>query len=114
MANNPIIWFEIYVQDLVKAKAFYESVLKISLTKMDSPVPDLEMMGFPSETGAAGASGALCKMKGVPSGGNSTIVYFATEDCAVESARIVPAGGKVKDQKMSIGPYGFIVLAYDP
>lgn len=45
--------------------------------------------------------------------GLGTIVYFHCEDCAVEAARIAPAGGTVKDQKMSIGQYGFIVLAYD-
>src|SRR5687767_3432151 len=114
MASNPIVWFEIYVQDMAKAKAFYESVLKVSLTRMDSPVPDLEMAGFPGDMNTPGASGALCRMKGVSSGGNSTVVYFACEDCAVEGARIIPAGGKIKDQKTPIGPYGFIVLAYDP
>jgi predicted enzyme related to lactoylglutathione lyase len=34
-------------------------------------------------------------MQGMPSGGNSVIVYFACEDCAVEAQRVVPAGGKI-------------------
>ena len=41
MADNPIVWFEIYAQNLARAQAFYETVLNITLSKMDSPVPDL-------------------------------------------------------------------------
>jgi hypothetical protein len=50
---------------------------------------------------------------GVPSGGNSTLVYFACEDCAVEGARVAAAGGTIHREKLSIGEYGFIVLAVD-
>ena len=49
----------------------------------------------------------------IPSGGNSTLVYFGCEDCAVEAARVVPAGGKIFREKASIGQYGFIALAID-
>jgi predicted enzyme related to lactoylglutathione lyase len=52
-------------------------------------------------------------MQGVRSGGNSTLVYFACDDCSVEAGRIDGAGGKVQREKMSIGEYGFIVLALD-
>jgi predicted enzyme related to lactoylglutathione lyase len=52
-------------------------------------------------------------MPGFPSGGNSTIVYFSTDDCAVEGARAVRAGGRLMKEKFSIGQYGFIVLAFD-
>jgi len=31
-AKNPFTWVEIYVEDMKRAKAFYESVLKVSLT----------------------------------------------------------------------------------
>src|SRR5262245_12024937 len=96
-----------------KAKAFYEAVLNVKLTELKSPVPELEMWQFPSEMTASGASGALAKREGVNPGGNSTLVYFRCEDCAVEAARVVPAGGRIKDQKTSIGQYGFIALAYD-
>ena len=55
-----------------------------------------------------GASGALVKMEGFPAGGNSILVYFACEDCAVEESRVVDAKGKIQQTKMSIGEYGFI------
>jgi predicted enzyme related to lactoylglutathione lyase len=66
MADNPVRWFEIYVQ-----------------------------------------------VAGVPSGGNSTLVYFACDDCAIEAARVPKAGGKLQREKMSIGEYGFVALAFD-
>jgi predicted enzyme related to lactoylglutathione lyase len=31
MQGNPVVWFEIYVRDLERSKAFYESVLSIHL-----------------------------------------------------------------------------------
>ena len=37
MISNPVVWFEIYVQDMEQAKAFYEAVLAIKLEKMTAP-----------------------------------------------------------------------------
>ena len=111
MVNNPVGWFEIYVQDMPRAKAFYEKVFQIKLEELKAP--DIEMWSFPMQMDKSGASGALVHMKGVPSGGNSTLVYFSCEDCAVEAARVTQAGGKIQNPKMSIGEYGFIALALD-
>jgi predicted enzyme related to lactoylglutathione lyase len=60
-----------------------------------------------------GAAGALCKMQGAPSGGG-TIVYFTSQDCAIEAGRVAGSGGTLMKPKFSIGPYGFIALAVDP
>lgn len=111
MANNPVIWFEIYVQDIPRAKAFYESVFQIKLERLNSP--EFEVWGFPMEMNGTGASGALVKIKGVASGGNSTLVYFSCKDCAVEAERVTRHGGSLDRKKMSIGQYGFIALAVD-
>lgn len=111
MTNNPVNWFEIYVQDMARAKRFYESVFKTKLEKLDSP--EIEMWGFPMDVDRFGAGGSLVKMEGMPSGGNSTIVYFICADCAVEAGRVVAAGGRIFKQKMSIGQYGHIALAFD-
>ena len=113
MRENPVVWFEIHVQDLERAKRFYETVLATKLTKLDSPDPTLEMWAFPMSMEKGGASGALVKMKGVPSGG-STLVYFACDNCAVEAGRVEKAGGKLDKAKFSIGQYGHIALAVDP
>jgi predicted enzyme related to lactoylglutathione lyase len=111
MGGNPVRWFEIYVQDMARARAFYEAVLGVQLSRLEGP--DMEMWSFPEQMEQYGATGALVKMPGFPSGGNSVLVYFASEDCAVEAARVAAAGGSLQKEKFSIGQYGFIALATD-
>jgi predicted enzyme related to lactoylglutathione lyase len=111
MNVNPIIWCEIYVQDMARAKAFYEAVFQFTLERLNNPA--LEMWSFAMAMDKVGAGGALVKMDGVASGGNSTIVYFSCEDCAVEAARVVAHGGRVERAKFPIGEYGFIALVED-
>lgn len=115
---NPVGWFEIYVQDIDKAQKFYESVLGGTLSDLGDPTDDgLNMKMFSGDENAMekpGSNGAIVQMTDCPSGGNSTIVYFACEDCSVEEARVEPAGGGIFKTKFSIGPYGFIALCTDP
>lgn len=111
MQNNAVGWFEIYVQDMERAKKFYQGVFQVTLEKL--PVSNMEMFAFPMLRDRSGASGALVKMDGVPSGGNSILIYFSCADCAVEAAHVATAGGRIYREKMSIGQYGYIVLAHD-
>ena len=111
MKTNPVGWFEIYVQDMERAKTFYESVLQVRLESLNSPA--VQMWAFPGDMQRRGAGGSLVQMDGVASGGNSILVYFSCEDCAVEEGRVEAAGGRVHRQKMSIGEYGFISLVVD-
>lgn len=116
MKRNPVVWFEIYVQDMPRAKAFYEAVFQDSLEALKNPdpvsFPDMEMWAFPMSMEDSGAAGALVKMAGCPSGG-STLVYFSCEDCAVEAERAAAHGGKIFKGKMSIGEHGFIAMVVD-
>ena len=109
--KNPVGWFEIYVQDMERAKKFYEAVFGVALSRLENP--GLEMWAFPMSPDGYGASGALVRMPGFPSGANSVLAYFSCADCAVEEARVVQAGGKIQKSKMSIGPYGHIALVVD-
>ena len=111
MAKNPVVWFEIYVDDMKRAKKFYQDVLKVELQRLEGP--DVEMWAFPMEQEGTGAAGSLVKMEGFKAGNNSVLVYFTSDDCSIEEARVVPAGGKIQKPKFSIGPYGFITLAVD-
>jgi predicted enzyme related to lactoylglutathione lyase len=61
------------------------------------------MWVFPGKPNNAGATGALVKMENGPSGIGGVIIYFACEDCAVESTRVVKNGGKIMKDKFSIG-----------
>lgn len=115
---NPVGWFEIYVQDIEKAQKFYETVLGTKMADLPNPTDDgLKMKMFSGDEKAmekSGSNGALAQMEGMPSGGNSTLVYFICEDCSIEESRVKGAGGDVFKTKFSIGPYGFISLCTDP
>jgi uncharacterized protein len=112
--SNPVGWFEIYVEDMKRARAFYEAVLATELNNLQGPVGiELEMWAFPMDQNKVGASGALVKMTGMHVGANSTIVYFSCDDCAVEESRVKNAGGRVQRPKTPIGAYGHIALALD-
>ncbi len=111
MKANPVGWFEIYVQDMNRAKAFYETVFDGKLERI--PGTEHEMWSFPMDRTASGCTGALIRLEGCQSGGGGTLIYFSCEDCAVEEARAVSAGGRVFKSKFSIGDYGFIALVTD-
>jgi predicted enzyme related to lactoylglutathione lyase len=117
MNTNVICWFEIYVDDLNRAKKFYAEVLGTQFHDMDSPdgSEDFKMSCFSSPENQ-GVSGALVQMKEARTNNpanTSTIVYFPCEDCSVEESRVEKAGGKVNCPKMSIGEHGFISLCID-
>ena len=114
-ASNPVVWFEIYVDDMARARAFYEAVLGVTLEPLPAPggMDGFEMLAFPAQMDNAGAGGTLCRMEGVSPGGGGTVVYFACADCAVEAGRVEAAGGRLQQAKMSIGDYGAIALAFD-
>jgi hypothetical protein len=114
MVHNPVGWFEIYVEEMVRAVNFYASVLDVTLEKLNDPNDSgIEMMAFPADMNKYGTSGALVKMEGFSAGHNSTLVYFSCEDCAVEESKVEIAGGKIQKSKMPIGEYGFISLVVD-
>ena len=115
--SNAVCWFEIYVQDMARARAFYEAVFGVTLSRLEGNGAedggDMAMLAFPGQQGNYGAPGALVRMPGCPSGGNSVIVYFSCADCAVQAARAAKAGGRVQKEKFSIGRYGFVALVTD-
>ena len=116
MKPNPVVWFEIYVQDMARARKFYETVLQCQLETLKSPegeAQNMQMLSFPGDMTTMGASGALVKMADGPAGVGGTIVYFSCDDCAVEQASGEKAGGKVFKPKFPIGEYGFCALVTD-
>ncbi|MEM7195154.1 MAG: VOC family protein [Pseudomonadota bacterium] len=112
--NNPCGWFEIYVADMSRAKAFYESLFNVELQPMTDPTESgVEMCAFPSDFERYGSAGALVAMEGFAPGAGGTMVYFQCDDCAIEEARADSAGGTVQTSKMSIGEYGFCAHIID-
>lgn len=120
--RNPIGWTEIYVEDIARAQKFYESVLNVQMQPVPMPqgmeVEDgsddfFEMVFFPGDMDAFGISGALVRSAMFKPGSGGTLIYFTSEDCAVEISRVAAAGGKVISEKMSIGEYGFCGICTD-
>ena len=108
--TNPVGWFEIYVQDMKRAKKFYEKTFAMKLEALPSPI--IEMQAFPMGQKLPGCAGS--RQDGVKgSGGGGTIVYFSCVNCAVEAGRAKKNGGKIFKKKFSIGDYGFIALVVD-
>jgi len=109
--RNPVGWFEIYVQDMDRAKAFYEKTFDVSLERLESP--EVELSAFPMKPDSPGCAGALVKMSSKDSGAGGTIVYFPGSDCAAMAARAVQNGGRIQKEKKSIGEHGFIAHVLD-
>lgn len=119
ITRNPIGWFEIYVSDMDRAKAFYETTFEVNLMELPAPevegAPPVQMLAFPmgEDDTLPGAPGAICKMDGAEPGVGGTLVYFSCEDCAVTADRAAAAGGQIQAPKFSIGQYGFIAIVGD-
>lgn len=114
--GNSVGWFEIYVDNMERAKKFYQQVFQTELQSLSNPgtvAQGIEMWAFPGDMSRYGANGALVKMEGFSAGRNSIIVYFSCQNCAVEEARVKQAGGKIQQTKVSLGEYGFMSLAID-
>ena len=111
--RNVVGWFELYVQDMERAKTFYQNTFQVTLQRLESPGIELWSFPNPMEMETPGCPGAIVKMDGKDSGGGGTIVYFSCEDCAVEASRAAQHGGRIQKAKTSIGDYGFISLVFD-
>jgi len=118
---NAICWFEIYVDDMERAKKFYSAVLGVTFDDMAVPggAGDFKMSAFPADPDPEkmAVGGALVQMEGARGSGGppatSSIVYFPCMDCSVEESRVEAAGGKVHKPKFSIGEYGFCAICID-
>ena len=108
-------WFEIPVEEMERAMAFYESFLGIKLSKQQ--FGPLEMALFPGDPDAPGSSGALVRFPGMYSPSQEgVVVYFSsrTGDLNDELANVEKAGGKIIMQKKQISEEnGFMGLITD-
>jgi uncharacterized protein len=87
MKYNPVGWFEIPVENMERAKKFYEELFEVKLSPME--LKDYEMFAFPMEMKASGAGGAIMKGQGYRPGKGGTVVYFTSPkiDQTIERAK---------------------------
>ena len=111
MKNNALNWFEIFVSDFDRAKAFYEKILNRPLKTY---VSESSQMGMFTDENCEGVGGAITKMEGCKPGAGGTLIYLNVEgDLDNVLKRIPEAGGKVIRDRFAIPPHGFIGIFND-
>ena len=108
---NPVHWFEISVNDMDRARKFYECALglQLGLNRVESTL----MAWFPTTEGGAGCSGALLKSEGRTPSHDGTMIYFSVPDIDAVLARVAANGGRTLTPKTDIGEYGFYAYFED-
>ena len=113
MDKNVVNWFEIPVNDLDRAKAFYKEVLGYEAQDMPSPAGNMEMAAFPWAQGGENTTGALVKGENLQPHSLGTRVYFTCADCGETAAKAPANGGEIAMPKVRIGEFGFIAHILD-
>ena len=109
--TNSLNWFEIPVNDFVRAKMFYEAIYGSEIQEI--PFPDGLYGMFPCDMGS-GVGGGIVKGDGYEPSATGTIVYLnGGEDLDIPLARVEAAGGKIIFPKTSIGENGFMAHIMD-
>lgn len=109
---NPVIWFEIAVKDIARARRFYETVLGLELAE-PIQMDEATLSFFPMEMDVVGAGGALIRSPHVEPSQQGTTIYFSVPSIDPVLERIGRAGGKHCMPRTSIGEYGFIAHFQD-
>jgi uncharacterized protein len=112
--KNAISWIEIPATNLDRAQKFYETILNLSLTRLD--LPNIKMRMFPIDD-PMGVGGALVDSGGFhkPSASDGPLVYLnANPDVQRVLAKVEKAGGKIIVPKTQISPeYGYMAVILD-
>lgn len=108
--NNSINWFEIPVNDITRARDFYEKIFQQKLIAKE--LMGYQIMIFPSDYGAV--SGALVQGDGYKPSVHGSIVYLnGGPDLQNILNRVINAGGKILVPKTimdeSMGYFAFIL-----
>ena len=98
---NAINWFEISVNDMARAKKFYETVFGVEMQEAD--MMGMKMAFFPSENMNGKVSGGLVQgPMHKPSMDGAKIYFNGNPDLSVALGRVEAAGGKVTMPKTKI------------
>lgn len=107
--NNMAVWFDIPVKNLERAMTFYSKVFAVELQKMEGAPKKYAM--FPFSPGEV--SGGLAEDPEAVSDKGTLLYLNGGDDLSVPLKRIETAGGKVLQEKTSIGPHGFMAIFKD-
>ena len=112
MEHNMVGWFEIPVNNMERAKAFYEAVFQVEISIHD--FGGMLMGWFPDRGEVPGAQGTLIKQDTYVPSREGTLVYFISADVQNELDRVKVAGGEIYQQKTQISPeHGYMGVFID-
>ncbi len=109
--KNSVGWFEIATTDIERAKAFYAKVFETDFQDVNMGESQLAIFNIAEDS--KGITGALVLDKDNTPSTDGTLVYFNSEDVAIEAGRIEQYGGKLLFPKTAIGEFGFIAQFID-
>ncbi len=110
-STNPVVYFEIPVNDLERAEKFYTAVFNFSFDK--EIIDGYEMALFPFEEKNSGITGSLAKGEVYKPSKNGVIIYFKTENIDQTLEKAVQHGGSVLYPKRIDEKYGFAVAEFE-
>lgn len=108
--SNPVIYFEIPVKDIERAKKFYTIVFNFDF-KIEN-IDNNEMALFPFIDKAAGISGALAKGEIYKPTIDGILIYFNTENIDKTLQLAIANGGQILYPKTDNG-IGFVAEFQD-
>lgn len=112
MKANPVGWFEIPVNDMDRAKAFYEQIFEIEFHLIE--VGGAKMALFPDGGTSYGSPGSLMQYESYVPSHEGVLIYLSCADVQTELDRIENAGGKIMKGKTQISPeHGYMALFED-
>lgn len=98
---NALNWFEISVNDIARAKKFYEDIFSIKMDTME--MMGMQMAFFPMENMNGHVSGGLVQgAMHKPSADGAKIYLNGNPDLDVALSKVEAAGGKVTMPKTKI------------
>lgn len=112
MPGSAINWFEIPVTDLERAIAFYQSILGVTLERMEKD--DMKMAMFPVANMESQVTGCLIAWPQAKPSADGARIYLNCQgqlDAVVE--RIAAAGGTIAMPITPIPPHGRIAMLAD-
>ena len=110
LPENAMVWFEIPVKEMKRAKAFYDAVLQTELAE-DNTGPN-PMAMFPVKDTKTGLAGHIYPGDPAPGKGN-TIHLLAPEPLEESLARVGDNGGRVLSDIIAL-PMGRFAYCTDP
>lgn len=111
MKTNPVIYFEIPVNDLERATNFYKKTFNFTFEQ--EVIDDYEMSFFPFYDEATGITGALAKGDVYIPTKNGVILYFSTADIDETLRNVLNLGGNILYPKTFNEKYGFYVAEFE-